>query len=345
MQRLAAIGCLVALCQMLGACGSAYLAQAAFGQRDLLSRRVPIEELLADKDVPDDLKERLRLVLRIREFASTELRLPDNESYRSYADIDRKYAVWNVFAAPEFSIEAKQWCFPIVGCVAYRGYFSNDKAQAFASDLSSTGYDIFVGGIAAYSTLGHLDDPVLNTMINWNDTALAAVIFHELTHQRLYVKNNSAFSESLATVVEAEGVRRWLAKLGEPGKPGKLEAYHARKARQKQFAGLISNTRDRLKDVYQVQPGDEPDEDAMREQKRGEFAQLKSDFEMLKQDNEAFSSYNNWFAQDLNNAHLVSVATYHDLVPRLESLLESVDFDLEKFFAKAEKLSKEKQPD
>ncbi len=138
---------------MLGACGSAYLAQAAFGQRDLLSRRVPIEELLADKDVPDDLKERLRLVLRIREFASTELRLPDNESYRSYADIDRKYAVWNVFAAPEFSIEAKQWCFPIVGCVAYRGYFSNDKAQSFASDLSSTGYDIFVGGVAAYSTL------------------------------------------------------------------------------------------------------------------------------------------------------------------------------------------------
>jgi predicted aminopeptidase len=339
LQRLTLIGRLVALCLMLGACGSAYLTQAALGQRDLLSRRVPIQKLLGDDDVPDDLKVRLRLVLRIREFASTELGLPDNDSYRSYADLDRDYAVWNVFAAPEFSIEAKQWCFPIVGCVAYRGYFSSEKAQAFASDLSSMGFDIYVGGVAAYSTLGHFDDPVLNTMINWNDTALAAVIFHELTHQRLYVKNNSAFSESLATVVEAEGVRRWLAEIDEPGK---LEAYQARKARQKQFAGLISNTRDRLKDVFQLLPGEEPDMAAVRQQKRDEFAQLKSDFERLKQANAAFSSYNNWFAQDLNNAHLVSVATYHDLVPRLESLLESVDFDLEEFFAEAEKLSKEK---
>ena len=342
LQRLNVIGCLVALCLTLGACGSAYLTQAALGQRDLMSRRVPIWELLADDDVSDELKARLRLVLRIREFASAELGLPDNDSYRSYADLDRDYAVWNVFAAPEFSIEAKQWCFPIVGCVAYRGYFANDKAQVFASDMRSMGYDVYVGGVAAYSTLGHFDDPVLNTMINWNDTSLAAVIFHELTHQRLYIKNDSAFSESLATVVEAEGVRRWLTELDEPEK---LQAYHARKARQNQFAGLVSNTRDRLKNVYQLLPGEEPDVAAMREQKREEFAQLKSDFEMQKKETAAFSSYDNWFAQDLNNAHLVSVATYHLFVPRLESLLESVDFDLERFFTEAEKLAKEKQTD
>ena len=342
LQRLTVIGCLVAPCLMLGACGSAYLTQAAFGQRDLLSRRVPIEDLLADKDAPDDLKEKLRLVLRIREFASAELGLPDNDSYRSYADLDRDYAVWNVFAAPEFSVDAKQWCFLIVGCVAYRGYFSEEKAQAFARNLRLNGNDVYVGGVAAYSTLGHFDDPVLNTMINWDEISLAAVIFHELTHQRLYVKNNSAFSESLATVVEAEGVRRWLTGLDQPEK---LEAYRLRKARQRQFADLIADTRDELKDIYRLLPGEEPDETTMRERKRDEFALLKAEFGLLKQENAALSSFDNWFAQDLNNAHLVSIATYHDFVPRLELLLDSVNFDLEKFFAKAKRLAKEKQPD
>ena len=150
----------------------------------------------------------------IRDFASHELALPDNGSYRSYADVGRPYVVWNVVAAPEFSVEPKRWCYPVVGCVAYRGYFVEDRARRFAAGLPAKGFDVMVGGVAAYSTLGHFDDPILNTMMGWNDVELAAIIFHELTHQLLYVPNDASFNEALATTVEDEGVRRWLKQQG-----------------------------------------------------------------------------------------------------------------------------------
>ena len=190
--------------------GGCYLLQSAEGQLSLMSKREPIARVIDEPSTSPKLRAQLQSVTAIRNFASRELELPDNGSYRKYADIGRPYVVWNVVAAPEFSVEPKKWCFPIVGCVAYRGYFVEAKARHFAAGLHAQGYDVVVGGVAAYSTLGHFDDPILSTMVNWDDVELAAIIFHELTHQLLYVRNDASFNEALATTVEEEGVRRWL---------------------------------------------------------------------------------------------------------------------------------------
>src|SRR5882757_3651114 len=182
---------LAAACTLLYGCGSLYLMQAASGQLQVLRERVPIEKLLADPHTLPALRAHLEEVRAAREFASRELGLPDNKSYRSYADVGRPYVVWNVVAAPEFSVDAREWCFPVVGCVAYRGYFAQAKARSFAAKLRGQGLDVSVGGVAAYSTLGHFDDPILNTMVSWNDVELAAIVFHELTHQMVYVPNDA----------------------------------------------------------------------------------------------------------------------------------------------------------
>ncbi len=190
--------------------GGCYLLQSVQGQLSLMSKREPITRVIDQPSTPPTLRAQLEAVSSIRDFASRELGLPDNGSYRSYADVGRRYVVWNVVAAPEFSVDAKEWCYPIVGCVAYRGYFVEARARRFAARLGGRGFDVMVGGVAAYSTLGHFNDPVLNTMMGWNDVELASIIFHELTHQLLYVPNDSSFNEALATTVEEEGVRRWL---------------------------------------------------------------------------------------------------------------------------------------
>jgi len=191
--------------------------QAARGQLDVMSKREPIDKLIEAPDTPEELAARLRLVSEARQFAIDELLLPDNDSYRSYADLGRDYVVWNVFAAPEFSLDPKTWCFPIAGCVAYRGYFSEDAARRKADQLAEDGLDVAVGGVPAYSTLGRFDDPVLNTMMHWEDADLVATIFHELAHQVLYVKNDSAFNESFATTVEEIGIERWLTSRDQGG--------------------------------------------------------------------------------------------------------------------------------
>ena len=193
----AAVG--VALIALSGA--GCYLLQSVQGQLALMSKREPINRVIDKPSTPPALRAQLETIAAIRDFASRELGLPDNGSYRSYADLGRPYVVWNVVAAPEFSVDAKQWCYPIVGCVAYRGYFVERKARRFAQALRGRGFDVTVGGVAAYSTLGHFNDPVLNTMMGWNDVELAAIIFHELTHQLLYVPNDSSFNEALATTI------------------------------------------------------------------------------------------------------------------------------------------------
>ena len=182
--------------------GGCYYMQAISGHSDLMSRRQPVDEVIADEAVPEEIRVKLALVQEARDFAVTELLLPDNDSYRSYADLERDYVVWNVFAAPEFSLEPVTWCFPVAGCVAYRGYFDEEDARAKAEQMREDGFDVATGGIPAYSTLGRFDDPVLNTMMRWRDTDLVATIFHELAHQVLYVKDDTAFNESFATAVE-----------------------------------------------------------------------------------------------------------------------------------------------
>ena len=179
-----------------------------------LSKREPIGRVIDDPSTPPALRAKLQEVTEIRDFASRDLSLPDNGSYRSYADVGRPYVVWNVVAAPEFSLNPRRWCYPIVGCVAYRGYFHETKARSYAAKLRGEGLDVSVGGVAAYSTLGHFSDPILNTMMGWDDVELASIVFHELTHQLLYARNDSSFNEALATTVEEEGVRRWLLHQG-----------------------------------------------------------------------------------------------------------------------------------
>jgi predicted aminopeptidase len=254
----------------------------------------------------------------MREFASRELHLPDNASYTSYADLGRRFAVYNVFAAPKFSVEPKPECFPITGCVAYRGFFSEKDAQRYAEKLRAEGYDVFVGGILAYSTLGWFDDPLLSTFIRYPDAQVARLVFHELAHQVVYAKDDTTFNESFAVVVEEEGVRRWLE---TEGRTPELAAFHAAQARKRELAARIKETRERLKAVYAMRLTPEQ----MAEQKRGEFERLRAAFPGI-------------VPAEPNNAFLVSIALYNELVPALERVLAGAG-NLDAFYERARKLA------
>ncbi|MGH9561746.1 MAG: aminopeptidase, partial [Terracidiphilus sp.] len=270
-----------------------------------MSKRVPITRVIAETSTPPALRTQLEAVAAIRDFASRELGLPDNGSYRSYADIGRRYVVWNVVAAPEFSVDAKQWCYPIVGCVAYRGYFAENRARGFAARLRSQGFDVVVGGVAAYSTLGHFNDPVLSTMMGWNDVELAAIIFHELTHQLLYVPDDSSFNEALATTVEEEGVRRWLR---AQGREAELADHLVQQERYAQVIDLLGATRTELRALY----GSGLAPELLRQRKRAAFAAMRASFARLKAGWNGHVPFESWFDEDLNNASLASIATYYN---------------------------------
>lgn len=323
---------LAGLVMLLSSCSLGYYIHAATGQLDLLSRREPIPEVLADPVVPAQLKRKLQTVLGIREFASATLGLPDNDSYRSYADLERPYVVWNVFAAPEFSIDAKQWCFPVVGCVSYRGYFKHAKADRFAQRLTERGYDVYVGGVPAYSTLGRFDDPVMNTMMHWQDADLAAIIFHELAHQRLYVKGDSPFSEAFAMLVEEEGLRLWVESHGTLEA---LEKYRLRRQRESALFLMVAQSRERLRDLYNSQLP----EFEMREQKTRELERLRGQYENMKSSWEGYGRFDHWFKDPLNNARLGSLATYREFLPAFRALLHRAGGDLEAFYVSAERLA------
>lgn len=325
---------LVVLAASLTASGC-YLMQAATGQMELTSKRQAIAELLTDTSTPEKLRSRLEYVSAARSFASQELGLPDNDSYRSYADLGRPYVVWNVFATDEFSVKPKRWCFPIAGCVVYRGYFKEDNAKKYARRLRLLGRDTAVGGVAAYSTLGHFKDPVLNTMLGWSDVQLASTLFHELAHQVVYVPGDSEFNEAFATVVEEAGLQRWLASRG---RLTELDAWNEQRERNAQFVALLLQTRERLDALYQ---SDVPAEQK-RDRKQYEFGMLKLQYSQLKAEQwNGYRGYDAWFSRTLNNAHLVSAATYYGCVPGLRKLLHSVDRDLPRFYEKARELAKE----
>jgi len=267
---------------------------------------------------PAELKERLETARSIREFASRELHLPDNASYTAYADLGRRFAVWNVFAAPKFSVDPKSECFPFTGCVAYRGFFSEREAQRHADKLRAEGYDVYVGGILAYSTLGWFDDPLLSTFIRYPDAQVARLVFHELAHQVVYAKNDTTFNESFAVVVEEEGVRRWLER---EGRAAELAAFQAAQARKRELAARIKETRERLKHIYAMQLSPE----AMLEQKKGEFDRLHAAFPGI-------------VPAEPNNAFLVSIALYNELVPAFERVLAESG-NLDAFYERARKLA------
>jgi len=311
-----------------------YLAQAARGQWQVMHARKPIDAVILDKNTPDNVRARLTEVRAAREFASRELGLPDNRSYRSYADVKRPFVVWNVVAAPEFSVEPRRWCFPIAGCVAYRGYFAEAKARKFAAGLRAQGLDVVVGGVPAYSTLGKLADPVLNTMLDYGDSELAAIVFHELSHQVVYVAGDSEFNEAFAVTVEQAGLERWLKSRGHENE---LQRYATRRQRQQQFLALFTRTRARLAALYAQKLSAE----TTRERKRAIFATLETDIRELAKQLGAPNAYSDWIAEGLNNAHLASVATYYDCVPGFERLLNVYKSDLPAFYLAVRELAKE----
>ncbi len=310
-----------------------YLMQAATGQMAIASKREPIADVLADSATPPQLRSRLEYVAAARDFASRELGLPDNESYRSYADLGRPYVVWNVFAAPEFSVEPRHWCFPIAGCVVYRGYFKEDAAQRYARKLRRRGDDVAVGGVSAYSTLGHFKDPVLSTMLGWSDAQLAGTLFHELAHQVVYVPGDSEFNESFATVVEEAGLERWLA-ARQRGQ--ELVAWREQRERQGEFIALLLAARDKLRALYEsALPTEEK-----RSRKQYQFGELKLDYVRLKQQWHGYTGYDRWFERTLTNAHLVSAATYYGCVPGLQRVLSEAGGDLPRFYEEAKRLAR-----
>ena len=317
----------------INGCSLTYYAQAIGGQMRVLGQRESIDKLLRDADTDAELKERLRRVQEIRNFASDTLGLPENGGYRYYADLQRPFAVWNVFAAPEFSIEPVDSCFLIIGCVAYRGYFKEAGAQRYARRMAKKGNDVYVAGITAYSTLGRFNAPIFNTMIYWDDWQLAGVIFHELAHQWLYVKSDSKFSEAFATVVEEYAVTKWLRSRQSSND---IADYNDRHVSRAIFARITGAARASLKILYAA----DDSEEQKRQGKRRIFFELKEEFHQLSNEHPDFENFAAFFDQDLNNAHLVSVATYYDLLPDLRCLLHRAAADrLDVFLALATELA------
>ncbi len=306
-----------------------YYRQAVGGHLEVMQRRVPLDELIAATETPAELKRKLKLVAAARDFATEELQLPDNNSYRSYADLNRKYVVWNVFAAPELSLEPVSSCFLLVGCLSYRGFFDEAQARRFAASLEAGGNDVFVGGVAAYSTLGWFDDPVLNTMLVWDDVRIVEVIFHELAHQLHYTQGDTAFNEGFATAVAEIGVDLWLAQDQQ------LRSGHVKNTqRQRQFFELLLDSRMQLETVYSSAEGD----DTKRRKKKQLLNELSVAYQALKQSWDGYDGYDSWMNEDLNNAKLSSIATYHHYVPAIRSILRKVDNNLTRFYAVIEAL-------
>lgn len=307
-----------------------YYMQAAKGQLELTRKREPIADILDDENTPPELAARLRLVQQARQFSIEELGLPDNDSYRTYADIERDYVVWNVFAAPEFSLQPKTWCFPIAGCVGYRGYFSREAAEREAGRLASQGYDVATGGVVAYSTLGKLNDPVLSTMMNWDDVQLVAVLFHELAHQVLYVKGDTGFNESFATAVEEFGIRRWLETHGQSGD---LARYEASRQLRTGLMELVEAARDELELVYAA---DIPTEEKRR-LKKAHLESLVGEVSRLLE--QAGRNPGSWPGGELNNARLASMALYEGRLPEFRELFAQCEQRIECFYDKARTLA------
>ena len=315
-----------------------YYWQGVAGQTDLLARAKPITEVIAT--TPDNaLKSRLQRAQEIRAFASRELGLPDNRSYTSYADLGRPYAVWNVFAAPELSLTPRQWCFPVAGCVNYRGYFAEGDARAEAARLKAAGDDVHMSGIPAYSTLGYFDDPVLSTFVKYREVDLARLIFHELAHQVVYVKDDSSFNESFAVTVEEAGVARWLASEARLRGESEAAALAADLDRGRElrahFRTLIRTTRERLTALYASNATD----GEKRAGKAAAFEWLRAGYEEQRVASGGGVSFERWFAGGVNNAGIAAMALYADRVPQFTALLAAENGDLPRFYARVKALA------
>jgi len=309
-----------------------YYSQAARGQIAILTARQNIERLLADETLDSDLRATLELTLAIRQFAEQELALPAGDNYSTYVDLEREYVVWNVFAAPEFSIDPVNWCYPVAGCVSYRGYFSEQQAIRFAQQLEAEGYDVYTGGVDAYSTLGWFEDSLLSTILDRSPYQLAGLIFHELAHQVAYVPDDTTFNESLATAVEREGLRRWFAYQGDAAAQAQADASIRQ---QQQFIELVTRCREQFEALYHS----DLDIEQMRKSKAALQLEMRATFEVLKLSWGGYTGYDSWFSRSLNNAQLSTVGSYNDLVPAFNEMLIKADGDLTAFYEAVKSLA------
>jgi len=324
---LAVLGC------ALTGCSVGYYAQAVSGHLRLMSARQPISELLASEDTDPELKQKLQTLVDARVFAYETLGLPKNDSYSTYAATGRDAVTWNVVAVQEFKMQARTWCFPVAGCVSYRGYYDKGDAERYAAKIADEGFDVSVGGASAYSTLGWFDDPVLDTMLRGGDINYVSTLFHELAHQVLYIKDDSSFNEAFASFVEQEGVRIWLRSRNEDARVEGFENYLQRGA---DFSELLKATRNKLVALYR----EEGLTDTERRAKKAlVFADMQDDYAALKVSWNDYGGYDNWFARDLNNAHLIGVSTYRRLVPAFAAMFKEAGDDLPAFYALAKKVS------
>jgi len=342
MARFGLIGVVVATAAAVlatsGCSNLAYYAQSVNGHLALVQSAKPVPEWLADPQTAPALKERLALSQRIRDFAVSELKEPDNASYRRYGDLKRGAAVWNVVAAPELSLKLQTWCFPVVGCVSYRGYYDQADAEALARELRAQGLEVSVYGVPAYSTLGKLPrfdwlaDPLLNTFIGYPEGELARLMFHELAHQVAYAPGDTVFNESFATAVERIGGAKWLAEHASAQARDEYERYESRR---QDFRSLTSRYRDELAALYARSGGDAE----KRTAKAALMQRLRADYETLKAERWAgFSGYDGWFAR-ANNASFGVLSAYNELVPAFERLFEREGRDFTRFYAEVKRLA------
>jgi len=329
--RLLIILAVALLTLALGGCGSlGYYRQAVSGHWALMTAQRPLAEVLADPATPAATRLKLQLAQAAREYASARLALPANDSYTAYVALDRRYVVWNVFAAPPLALDLKESCFLFVGCLSYRGYFSEQAAQAAGARLRDAGFDVFVGGVAAYSTLGWFADPVLSSMLHWEDAVLARMLFHELAHQRLYVKGDTAFNESFATAVADAGFARWRAETPLGAAIAAVESH------QDAFIGLLLEYRQKLAVLYRETV---PDADKLT-RKAALFQALRDEFTTMSRTWSDREDYARWLASDLNNAKIASIQAYHKFVPAFTTLLAHRGGDFARFYAAADELGK-----
>lgn len=324
---------ILSACGALSACSDLdYYLHTANGHMEIMAERKSIPELLKSQDTSEDLRKKLKEIAWIRHFASDRLALPENGSYQSYVELDRPYVVWNVVATPEFSVEPLVWCFPFAGCISYRGYFEVKKAKTFAQSLRDEGYDTTVSGIPAYSTLNWFDDPALSTFSTWPTSSVARLVFHELSHQKLYVPDDSAFNESFATTVELAGVELWLNRFGSPQdkKDYKQQLIH-----EEQFLKLTTDTRQTLKTIYDSDMSDQE----KRHRKEQTFANLREKYGKLKETWNGYAGYDRWF-EVLNNAKFASVSTYHRWVPAFKLVMQQEKNSFPDFYQRCEAIAR-----
>ena len=309
-----------------------YYSQAINGQHRILNSRQPISEVTTDPNASAELRQRLTFIMDVRAFAEDELQLPVANHYLTYVDLKRPYVAWNVVATPEFSMVPKMWCYPFVGCAAYRGYFAKADAEQYADLLKEQGYDVHVGGVTAYSTLGWFDDPVLSTFIHRSKSSAAALLFHEVAHQVLYTPGDTTFNESFATFVEQEGLRRWQKSSGDSAI---YNEYLVNFRRQQQFVSLVQAHRYELETLYQMNLAPQQ----KRAQKASIFSELRDEFNQLKTVQTDLAVYDQWINQPLNNAKISGVVAYHDFVPAFSVILAENNGELTRFYEACRRLA------